>query len=412
MIKDVKARKIFDSRGDATIEVDIVTHGGFGKASAPSGASRGRWEAEPYPAGGVEQAVRKVLEAVAPEIIGLNSEEQEKVDRILHEVDGTDKFSNLGGNTACAISLAASQAAASSKGIPLFQHLSTALAYEIPHPLGNVVGGGKHAKGAKTDIQEFLVLPVQADSFLEAAEANVMVHREVGKLLESTGYLAGGKGDEGAWTSNLETEKIIELVSKSCEVVSGETGVDVRMGLDMAASTLWSEKDKVYNYERDRRRLDEGQQIDFVSKLVEKYKLAYVEDPFHEEAFEAFAELTKKSKGSLICGDDLFVTNLPRLKKGVGYGAANSIIIKPNQVGTLTDAHKAAKAAAEAGFVTVMSHRSGDVCEPYIAHLAIAFRCPILKTGVVGGERIAKINELIRIEEVLGERAELACIKL
>jgi len=411
-IQDVRARKIFDSRGNPTIEVDIVTHNGFGRAAAPAGASKGKWEVQSYPSGGVDQAVKSVKETVAPKLIRMDADEQETIDTVLHDIDATDDFSKIGGNTAYAISVATSLAAASSKHIPLFQHLSSAFTEEIPFPLGNVVGGGMHAKGRRTDIQEFLVLSTKASSAVEASEANIRVHAEVPNLISKFGGAVGGKGDEGAWVSDLATHKALELLSKACEVVSNDMGIEVRLGLDMAASTLWNPEKKVYIYERDERRLEEEKQIDFVLDLIEDYNLIYVEDPLREDAFEAFGELTKRAEHCLVCGDDLFTTNIKRLEIGFKHNAANATIIKPNQVGTLTDAYKAARRAKLAGYVPVMSHRSGDVPEPVLAHLAVAFQCPIIKTGVVGGERVAKINELVRIQESLGDRAKMASIKV
>ncbi len=412
VIQSVRARKIFDSRGNPTVEVDVSTHKGFGRAAAPSGASKGRWEVRSYPSGGVDQAVEKVNVTVAAKLIGLDADKQETIDTVLHEIDGTDNFSRIGGNTAYAVSVAASLAAASSKGIPLFEHLSSTFTREIPFPLGNVIGGGMHAKGRRTDIQEFLVLSTKGSTAIEASEANIRVHAEIPKLISKYGATVGGKGDEGAWVSDLETHKALHLLSEACEAVSNDMGIEVRLGLDMAASTLWDPKKKAYIYERDGRLLEEEKQIDFVLDLIEEYNLIYVEDPLGEDAFEAFGELTKKVKGCLVCGDDLFTTNIKRLEDGFKHGAANAIIIKPNQVGTLTDAYKAARRAKVAGYVPVMSHRSGDVPEPVLAHLAVAFQCPIIKTGVVGGERVAKINELFRIQEALGDRAKMASIKV
>ena len=412
VIQGVKARKVFDSRGNPTIEVDILTHKGFGRAAAPAGASKGRWEVQSYPSGGVDQAVQKVKETLAPKLVGMDADKQETIDTVLHEIDATENFSKIGGNTAYAVSVATASAAASSKDIPLFQHLSGASTGEIPFPLGNVIGGGMHAKGRRTDIQEFLVLSKKASTAVEASEANIRVHVEVPKLISKFGAAVGGKGDEGAWVSDLKTDKALELLSEACEVVSDDMGVEVRLGLDMAASTLWNPKKKMYFYERDGRSLEEEKQIDFVLDLIEDYNLIYVEDPLHEDAFEAFGELTKRAKACLVCGDDLFTTNIKRLETGLKYSAANAAIIKPNQVGTLTDAYKAARRAKLAGYVPVMSHRSGDLPEPVLAHLAVAFQCPIIKTGVVGGERVAKINELFRIQEALGNRAKMASIKV
>lgn len=413
LIEDVKARKIFNSRGEATIEVEITTVDGFGVASAPSGASKGKAEAVAYPQGGVDEAIRKVEEIIAPELIGMNADEQEEIDALLHDVDGTKNFMNIGGNTAYAVSLAAADAAANSYNMPLFQYLGGYLACQLPYPLGNVLGGGRHALGKAPDIQEFLVLPVGAPNFMAAAEANVRVHRKVRDLLVKVDpYFTGGKGDEGAWAPTIPNEKALEVVSKACEEVSSEVGFECRVGLDVASSSLWDPDKQRYIYVNEGVERDPGEQLDYILDLIGKYRLIYVEDPFHEEDFEGFSELTSKVKGCLICGDDLFVTNEDRLKIGVEKRSGNAIIIKVNQVGTLTDAWKAVRLAKESGYVPIVSHRSGETTAFHIAHLAVGFGCPIIKTGVVGGERIAKINELIYIEEILGEKAKMARLKV
>lgn len=411
VIEDVIARKIFNSRGEETIEVDIITTGGFGRASAPSGASRGKAEVTPYPKGGVEEAIKKVEQVIAPELIGLNADNQEEIDSILHSLDGTKNFSNIGGNTAFAISLAAADAAANTYGLPLFQYLGGYYAKQLPYPLGNVLSGGKHARGKGPEIQEFLSLPLEAPSFLEAQKANALVHERIKELLEKKDKtFTGGKSDEGAWTCSLSNDKALEIVSEACERTSEEVGFKCRVGLDVAASTFWNPKKKRYVYKN--KSLDPDEQLEYILDLIRTYNLAYVEDPFHEEDFKSFAELTRKVKGCLVCGDDLFVTNPKRLQKGVKMGSANAIIIKVNQIGTLTDAWETIKNAKEANYTPVISHRSGDTTDQHIAHLAIGMSCPIIKTGVVEGARIAKLNELIRIEEMLEGRALMAQLKI
>ena len=413
IIEDVKARKILNSRGEATIEVEITTTDGFGVASAPSGASKGKAEAVAFPPGGVDEAVKKVEELIAPELIGLNADEQEEIDNLLRELDGTENFANIGGNTAYAVSLAIADAAANSYNMPLFQYLGGYLACNLPYPLGNVLGGGKHALGKVPDIQEFLILPVGAPSFIAAAEANVKIHRRLRDLLIKVDpYFTGGKGDEGAWAPNISNEKALEVVSKACEEVSNEVGFECRVGLDVASSSLWDPDKQCYVYESEGVKRDAGEQLEYILDLIERYRLIYVEDPFHEEDFESFSELTSKVDGCLICGDDLFVTNVKRLSIGIERKAGNAIIIKMNQVGTLTDTWNTTKLAKESGYVPIVSHRSGETPAFHIAHLAVGFSCPIIKTGVVGGERIAKINELIYIEEILGGKAKMAKLKI
>ncbi|MEM2926012.1 MAG: enolase C-terminal domain-like protein [Candidatus Bathyarchaeia archaeon] len=412
IIEEARCRIVFDSRGNETVEVEIDTPGGFGSAAAPAGASKGRWEVVSYPPGGISEAVKRFREQVAPELIGLDTIQQETIDRTLIRIDGTDNFSRIGGNVAYAVSLAVAEAASTSLAIPLFQHLSGALTRRLPFPLGNVLGGGKHAGKGAPDIQEFLVSPLGAKSFREGALANIKVHKTLRSLLEKEDIpFFGGRGDEGAWAPALSNEKAFELVSKAVELVSEEVGFEIRFGVDVASSSLWDEKSGVYVYNHERSK-SPGEQIDYILGKISEYKLFYVEDPLHEEDFEGFAELTRKAKDCLICGDDLFVTNVHRLKKGIESKACNALIIKPNQVGTITRSKETVDLAKARGYVPIFSHRSGETTDTHLAHLAIAFGCPLVKTGVLGGERIAKINELLRIEEFLGEEARLAELRI
>jgi enolase len=413
IIEDIIARKIFNNRGEETIEVDIITTSGFGRASAPAGKSRGKAEVVYYPQGGVDQALKKIDDLIAPELSGLNADFQEEIDSSLHEIDGTTNFKGIGGNTAFAISLANAEAAANSHGLLLFQFLGGSTATTLPYPLGNCISGGQHARGKAPDIQEYLALPHGAETFLEAATANTLIHKKIGDILKKKSTLfSGGKSDEGAWIANIDDADAFEVIAKACEEVGNEMDFECGFGIDVAASSLWKEKEEKYLYEREGKKRDTAEQLEFLLDLIEKYHLAYVEDPFHEEDYESFAELTKKTKNCLICGDDLFTTNNERLNHGIKLNAANAIIIKVNQIGTLTDAAETIENAQRHGYTTVMSHRSGDTCDWHIAHLAVAFKCPMIKTGVVEGARIAKINELIRVEHFLGNRAEMADLKI
>jgi enolase len=413
IIEDLIARKIFNNRGEETIEVDVITTSGFGRASAPAGKSRGKAEVLYYPQGGVDQALKKIDDLIAPELAGLNSDFQEEIDNALHEIDGTTNFKIIGGNTAFAISLANAEATANSHGLLLFQSLGGSTANTLPYPLGNTISGGKHARGKAPDIQEYLALPHGAETFLEAATANAQIHKKIGGALKKKDKLFNcGKSDEGAWIANIGNVDAFEVISKACEEVGNELDFECGFGIDVAASSLWKEKEKKYIYESEGKKRDTAEQLEFLLDLIEKYHIAYVEDPFHEDDFKSFAELTKKAKNCLICGDDLFTTNNERLNHGIKLSAANSIIIKVNQIGTLTDASETIESAQKYGYTTVMSHRSGDTCDWHIAHLAVAFKCPIIKTGVVEGARIAKINELVRIEHFLGSRAKMADLKI
>ena len=413
IIEDLIPRKIFNSRGEETIEVDVITTSGFGRASAPAGKSRGKAEVVYYPQGGVDQAIKKIDDLIAPELAGLNADFQEEIDNTLHEIDGTTNFKSIGGNTAFAISLANVEAAANSHGLLLFQFLGGSTATTLPCPLGNCISGGQHARGKAPDFQEFLALPHGAETFLEAATANTLIHRRIGDALKKESALFScGRSDEGAWIANINDIDAFEVIAKACEEVGNEMDFECGFGIDAAASSLWKAKEGKYIYEREGKKRDTAEQLEFLLDLIEKYHLAYVEDPFHEEDYESFAELTKKTKNCLICGDDLFTTNNERLNQGIKQNAANAIIIKVNQIGTLTDAAETMENAQKHGYTTVMSHRSGDTCDWHIAHLAVAFKCPMIKTGVVEGARIAKINELIRIEHFLGNRAEMADLKI
>lgn len=411
VIDDIVARKIFDSRGNETIEVDVITPSSLGRVSAPSGASRGKNEVSPYPRKGIDEALKKIETLVVPELLGMNVDMQEGIDEMLGEIDGTENFANIGGNTAFALSLAVAEAAANAYGLPLFQYLGGQLACELPYPLGNTISGGKHARGKTPDIQEFLVLPIAARNFQEAAKANALIHKKVGEKLKKAGKdFGGGRSDEGAWIAGLNDHEALELLSNVCEEVSEEMGFECRVGLDMAASTLWNPKTRRYVYSRGGRKLDSDEQLEHVLQLIEQFRLVYVEDPFHEEDFKNFAELTRKVRQCLICGDDLFVTNEKRLRHGMKLNAGNAVIIKVNQVGTLTRAIRTVELAKKAGYVPIVSHRSGDTVDWHVAHLAVGLNCPIIKTGIVEGARIAKINELIRIEELLGNRARMASL--
>ncbi len=410
-MKKVVARKVFNSRGEETIEVDIETKSGFGRAAAPAGASKGLAEVVYYPNGSVDAAVKAVNKLIAPKLIGMNSNEQEEIDSLLHEIDGTENFEKIGGNTTYAVSLCAAKATADSYKILLYEYLGGYLAYELPFPLGNVLSGGKHAHGRAPDIQEFLVLPIHAKSFWDAAKANVTFHKKVGEILRNTRKtFTSGRSDEGAWIADINNDEALELMSQACEEVSEELGFECRVGVDIASSALWNSKKRSYIYSHENTKKTSEEQAKYVLELIEKHNLIYIEDPFHEEDFDNFAWLTKKARDCLICGDDLFVTNVKRLRYGISRSAANSIIIKPNQIGTLTDAWEAAKTAREALYAPVVSHRSGDTVNAEISHLAVAFHCPIIKTGVIEGARIAKIDELIRIEDTLGKRARMAKI--
>ena len=394
-ITSVSLRRVLDSRGNSTVEADVLTEsGGFGRGAAPSGASTGEYEAIELPA---SESIAKAREHAVPRLEGLYAGDQRAVDNALRAADGTDDFSAIGANSAVAISMAAAKAAADVLGAPLYQHLGGAFrGQNFPIPLGNVVGGGEHAKEA-THIQEFLAAPVGAPSVSEAVFANAAVHAAVADVLDERGVPAA-KGDEGAWAPPISDADAFEVVEEAVDRVEDEVGFEIRFGLDVAAAELYDEDEGVYVYGDETK--TSAEQVEYMADLVDEYDLAYVEDPFDENDYEAFAELTDRvGDRTLICGDDLFVTNVERLQEGIDVGAANSILIKPNQIGTLSDAFDAVELAHRNDMECAISHRSGETEDTTIAHLAVATGAGFIKTGTVGGERTAKLNELIRIAD-------------
>ena len=395
-IEKIIFRKVFDSRGNPAVECDVLVEGGaWGRCSAPSGASVGRWEAVAYPKN-VDEAIAFAKKNLVQRLMGIDAEDQEQVDAVLREVDGTRNFARLGGNVAVAVSIACAKAAARANGEELYAHLGEGRSF--PLPLSKIIGGGKHAHNA-SDIQEFLAVPVSARTLYDAIDANVRVHKLTAKLIVAKTNQALGRDDESGWVAKLKTTHALDILSKACEKVSRETGVVVKPALDIAASSLFD--GKKYVYRLDKKKLSKEQQIEFVEKLIDDYDLAYVEDPLHEEDFDGFAELTRRAGDCIVCGDDIFVTNANRLERGAHHGSGNAVIIKPNQIGTLTDLRKTIETAEEHEYEKIASHRSGETCDTAIAHIAVAFGCRMLKTNVVGGERNEKFNELIRIGEKL-----------
>ncbi|AJF26401.1 enolase [Haloarcula sp. CBA1115] len=396
LITDIRLRRVLDSRGNATVEADVLTEsGGFGRGKAPSGASTGEYEAIELPA---NEAIANAREDALPRLIGeVHAGNQRDVDAALHAADGTDDFSGIGANSAVAISMAAAKAGADVLGAPLYQHLGgTFRGNEYPTPLGNIIGGGEHAADA-TNIQEFLAAPVGAPSVEEAVFANAAVHQEVHDILADRD-LPAGKGDEGAWAPSVSDDEAFEIMDEAVETVADDFGFAISFGLDVAGAELYDADEDGYVYDDGVKSTQE--QIEYIAGKVEEYDLVYVEDPLDENDYEAFADLTAQvGDQTLVCGDDLFVTNVERLQAGINADAGNSILIKPNQIGTLTDAVDAIELATASGYESVVSHRSGETEDTTIAHLAVATDAPFIKTGAVGGERTAKLNELIRIED-------------
>ena len=395
IIDEIVARKVFDGKGNPTVEVEIYTDcGSCGSAIAPTGTSTGTYEAVAIP---VEDSLERIRSAIADRIIGESADHQEEIDSLLREIDGSDNFSNIGGNTAVALSMAIAKAAAAASGMPLYRYLGGVFG-ATPRPLGNVLGGGAHARGA-TDIQEFLAVPVGAPTIMQAVYANTLVHKQVKKLLTAEGVTCQ-KGDEGGWAPAINDGLAFDVLDRAVKATADEVGFEVRYGIDVAATDMWHSDQYVY---RDAR-LTPEEQVDYVAGLIDEHHLYYVEDPLQEGDFEGFARLTARvGDRCLICGDDLFCTNVSRIRRGIRKASTNAVLIKPNQIGTVTDTYRAIALAKKAGYATVMSHRSGDSTDSTIAHLAVAFGCELIKTGVAGGERIAKLNELIRIGDAIGQ---------
>lgn len=409
-ITSIKGRICYNSRGQKSIEVDVITDQKYlGRACAPSGASVGKHEAVSFPRNKAEEALR-VLRPNTNKFVGLDASEPRKVYDVLRSIDDTADYSKIGGSVAYALSIAAADSAAQALNIPMFKLLGRNGSYKFPVPLGNVLGGGAHAGPSTPDIQEFLVVPVGAKSVQEALEMNFDVHKELRNVIERKDKdFTYGRGDEGAWAPRMNNIQALDAVEKACSNCGFKLGKDISMGVDFATSSLWDPKTKAYVYARTGRKLTPARQLEYVSNIIKDYKLIYAEDPVHEEAFDDMAELTKKFKNVYITGDDMLVTNTGRLLEAVKCGACNASILKVNQAGSLYDALDFADNARKNNIRLITSHRSGESTDAHIAHIAIATGSKMIKTGVLGGERVAKLNELLRLSEtgLMGGIAEV-----
>jgi len=408
LIETAHIRKLLNSRGEETVEVVIQTESSIGAAIAPSGASRGFHEALYLPKNGIDEAIRRFRNEVAPELIGMDALDQCAIDSLLSEIDGSNNFSKLGGAVAIATSMANLWAAANALGIPLYRYIGGLNAKRLPLPLGNIIGGGKHALWRSIHFQEVLVVPLNPSDYREAIKLVVDVHRKVAKILSKRDpHFAGGKNDEGAWVTRLGLKGALDVVKDAIRGVLEQYDSEVKMGIgiDVAASSFWNQNDGTYRYEG--KIMEPAKHYDFISQLIEEYQLVYIEDPFHEEDFDSFSQLAREYRDILVVGDDLFVTNVKRIRIGIERRAANAVVIKPNQVGTITGTLEAVRLARDHMYKIIVSHRSGETNDFTIAHLAVGLDAPIIKTGVMGGERIAKHNELLRIEEELDASASI-----
>ncbi len=414
-IANIFAREILDSRGNPTVEVEVVTDGGsVGRASVPSGASTGVHEAielrdedqERYLGKGVLKAINNVNKIINEELNGYIITDQSSIDGAMIELDGTDNKSNLGANAILGVSLAVAKAAAQSTGQHLYRYIGGVNANTLPIPMMNILNGGTHADN-KIDIQEFMILPVSAENFAEALRMGTETFHHLKQVLKKKGY-STNVGDEGGFAPNLKSnEEAIEVVIEAIEKAGYKPGDDIYIGLDAAASSFYNEKKKKYHFESTKKDYTTAQMVEFWQSWVEKYPIISIEDGLAEDDWEGWSALNKLIGNKVqIVGDDLFVTNVERLYKGIVEGAANSILIKLNQIGTLTETINAVQMANNNGFTSIISHRSGETEDVTIAELAVALNTGLIKTGSASRtDRIAKYNQLLRIEESLGASA-------
>jgi enolase len=410
---DVRAREIIDSRGNPTVEVDVILAcGAQGRAAVPSGASTGTREAlelrdkaeNRFLGKGVLNAVANVNEVIAPEIIGYDAMDQAGLDRTMLDIDGTDNKSRLGANAILGVSMAAARAAAQACEIPLYQHLGGINARVMPVPMMNVVNGGAHAAN-NLDIQEFMILPFGAASITEAIRMGAETFHHLAKILKGEG-LSTAVGDEGGFAPNLKSnEEALEYIIHAIEKAGYRPGKDIGIALDAAASEFY--RDGKYIFESEGRELSADELIDYYAGLIEKYPLYSIEDGLAEGDWDAWGVMTERLGNSIqIVGDDIFVTNPDIFKKGIEQGIGNSILIKLNQIGTVSETLDTIQMAKESGYTTIVSHRSGETEDSFIADLAVGVNAGQIKTGSMSrSDRVAKYNQLIRIEERLGDSA-------
>jgi len=413
-ISGIYAREILDSRGNPTIEVEVHTKNSYGIASVSSGASRGKYEAfelrdgdkSRYNGKGVKTVVDNIIKIIMPKLLGRDVRAQEDIDRIMIHLDSTKNKSKLGANAILGVSLATAKAAANSQGIHLYNYLSNNEANLLPVPMMNVINGGEHA-GNDLSIQEFMILPVGAETFSEALRMGVEVYLSLKKLLRASyGPSATNLGDEGGFAPPMRnTYEVLDVLIKAIEQAGYTAGKDVFLGIDVAANEFYDSKKQVYFL--DNKSMDRDSLISFYEDMVERYPFYSIEDPFHEDDFQGFAKITKiLGKRVKIVGDDIFVTNFERLKKGINLGAANALILKVNQIGSLTEAINTARLALKNDYSVIISHRSGETEDSYIADIAVALKTGLIKSGAPArGERVAKYNRLLKIEIELGNKS-------
>ncbi len=412
-IIDVYGREILDSRGNPTVEVEVTLEdGGFGRAAVPSGASTGAFEAvelrdgdkSRYLGKGVTKAVENVNSVLGPELVGIDASDQVAIDQLMIQLDGTENKGKLGANAILGVSLAVAKAQADSAGLPLYQYLGGVGAQELPVPMMNILNGGAHADN-NVDIQEFMIMPVGAESFAQALRTGAEVFHSLKSVLKAKG-LNTAVGDEGGFAPNLTSNvQAIEVILQAIEAAGYTPGEDVSIALDVASSELFA--DGKYNFAGEGLQRNTDEMIQFYTELLEKYPIVSIEDPLSEEEWDSWQQLTAALGGKVqLVGDDLFVTNTKRLARGIELGVANSILIKVNQIGTLTETLQAIEMAKKAGYTAVVSHRSGETEDTTIADIVVGVNAGQIKTGAPSRiDRVAKYNQLLRIEDMLDDVA-------
>lgn len=415
-IVDVLAREILDSRGNPTVETEVILEdGSIGRASVPSGASTGEHEAveirdgdkKRYLGKGVLKAVENVNDKIGPDIVGMDASDQILIDRTMIELDGTGNKGNLGANAILSVSLAAAKAAAASLYIPLYRHIGGVNANTLPVPMMNIINGGAHADNS-LDLQEFMIMPIGAEDFKNAIRMGVEVFHHLKSILKKKG-LNTAVGDEGGFAPMLKTnEEAIELIMEAITSARYKAGKDILLALDSAASEFYDSSKKVYNLKGEGKTLSSEKMIDYYERLVKAYPIISIEDGLSENDWKGWKGLTERlGKNIQLVGDDIFVTNKKILAKGIKEGIGNAILIKVNQIGTLTETLEAIEMAKKTGYTAIVSHRSGETEDAIIADIAVATNAGQIKTGSASRtDRIAKYNQLLRIEEELGETAQ------
>lgn len=420
-IELVYAREVLDSRGNPTVEVEVILEsGGQGRAIVPSGASTGQFEAvelrdgdkSRYLGKGVLNAVENVNEIIAPNVEGLDAFDQPGIDALMCELDGTPNKGKLGANAILGVSLAVARAAADEIGLPLFQYIGGVNAKQLPVPMMNILNGGEHADN-NVDVQEFMILPVGAENFAEALRMGAEVFHSLKKVLAERG-LACGVGDEGGFAPNLGSNReALELIVDAIKGAGLEPGKDVMLGMDVASSEMYNAETGKYELKGEGKVLTSEEMIDLFESWVNEFPIITIEDGLDEEDWDGWKKLTERlGKKIQLVGDDLFVTNTERLERGIERGVANSILIKVNQIGTLTETLDAIEMAKRAGYTAVISHRSGETEDTTIADIAVAVNAGQIKTGAPSRtDRVAKYNQLLRIEEIIGENSRYEQLK-